>query len=287
VDHLTVADIDSDMACSCCVVRSLEKDDVARLSLRRWDRIRPLPETFRRCSSDTADAGVIDDPADKTAAVKSRGRAGSSPDIGSPQIFGRLLPHRCKLRIGQGFSARLIMNACRTSGGSSAVRIRIGIDVILKQVFLVAVRLLEEQIPLHLVIREMPVSSNHGIRRAALVQRHPQDVVLVLHLHRHRCTSSRSVDPSSLCHRVVAGLWSPSGFWYLTIRLGRQLKLILSDQRSPCSFRLHLLRGVTPRTGRSAVAASSYGSCPISAERVSGIRHSPGESDSICYRWCF
>ena len=72
MDHLPVADIDTDMACSRCVVRSLEEDDVPVLPLRRGDRIRPLPETFRRCSSDTADAGVIDDPADKAAAVKTR-----------------------------------------------------------------------------------------------------------------------------------------------------------------------------------------------------------------------
>lgn len=70
VDHFAIADIDSDMACARCVVSSLEENDVSRLPLGFRDGVAPLADSLRCGSSDMPDTGMIDDPADKAAAVK-------------------------------------------------------------------------------------------------------------------------------------------------------------------------------------------------------------------------
>ena len=72
MDHHAVTDIDGHMGGSCGVIRALEKDQVPGLGFAPRNDGTDLPEAFRCQPSDIpAVTAVIDDPADKTRAVKA------------------------------------------------------------------------------------------------------------------------------------------------------------------------------------------------------------------------
>ena len=72
MDHHPVAHIDGNVACTGCVVGSLEEDDISRFCLTPWNDGKLLSQAFRRGSTIIpAIAAVVDHPAHKAGAVKT------------------------------------------------------------------------------------------------------------------------------------------------------------------------------------------------------------------------
>ena len=75
VDHHAVADIDGHMGSSRGVISALEEDQVSGLSFASRDDGADVFQSIRRQSSNIPSvSAVVDNPADKTGAVKARGR---------------------------------------------------------------------------------------------------------------------------------------------------------------------------------------------------------------------
>ena len=147
----------------------LEKDQVAGFGFASRDDGTYLSETFRRQPSEIpAVSAVIDDPADKSRAVKTRRRGRSAPDVGITKILLSLGDHLPELFIGQGFAGDIVVQHILN---------RDGVRVVSEDIRLVAERLHQEPVSHHLIIRE--ACRKQDVCKAFIVQCDVQDIVVI------------------------------------------------------------------------------------------------------------
>ena len=115
MNHHSVAHIDSHMADARCVIGSLEENEVAGSGVGRGNRGADIAKPL--CAQPPhVPAGMIDDPAYKTGAVKGSGRTGAAPHIGIAQIFLRFFQHGGKDFILQSLRRHIIVQIVLPAG---------------------------------------------------------------------------------------------------------------------------------------------------------------------------
>ena len=122
MDHHAVADIDANVRRTNGVVSFFKEDQVTRLCICRRNIAALASQSIRCRAPDVpAIAAVIDDPADKTGAVKTGAWGTAAPHIRHSQILFGFCDHPCKLFIRQGFFWNVILE---TTAGASACSTR-------------------------------------------------------------------------------------------------------------------------------------------------------------------
>ena len=167
VDHHPASNVNAHMGCPIGVIGALKEDDVSGLCGAGRDDGELSAKGFRiQPAVVPAVAAVVDDPAHKTGAVKGRGRTAAAPDIGIPQIFLRLVDHIGEPLIGQRLAGNVVVQI-----------VLIGVNVILKQVGLVALGLDQQSVALNLAIGESGVVQRR--RDTVVSQRHGENMILI------------------------------------------------------------------------------------------------------------
>ncbi len=110
VNHHPIADINTNVRCTGGIISALEEDKVSRLCRASGDNITYTHQTVCGQSANAPSvAAVIDDPRNKTGAVKGSGGTASTPYIRVSQILLRFPDHVGKSGIRQSFTRNVIV----------------------------------------------------------------------------------------------------------------------------------------------------------------------------------
>ena len=165
MDHHPASDVNAHMRRPIGVIGALKEDDISRLCGAGRDDGELPAEGFRiQPAIVPAVAAVVDDPAHKAGAVKGCGWIAAAPNIGKPQVFLRLVDHIGEPLIGQRLTGNVVVQI-----------VLVGVNVVLKQIGLVALGLNQQSVALDLAFGESGVVQRR--RDTVVSQRHGENVI--------------------------------------------------------------------------------------------------------------
>ena len=191
----------------------MEENQVSRLCGATRNNVADAHQTVCSQSADAPTVStVIDNPRNKSRAVKGSGRATATPNIGVSQIFFCFTNHIGKSCVRQSFARNVIVGVLTGHG----------INVITENVGSVAVGLEQYCVTLHFILRHTGTADNTV--QTFVFQFHIQDIILILDLvfdfdfifvfFLNVLTKVRIPDQSCAGFCFRAGLGSCSDFYF-------------------------------------------------------------------------
>lgn len=110
MDHHSVTHINTNVRCAGGIIGALEEDKVSRLCFTFRDNVAHTHQAVCRQSANIPSiAAVIDNPGNKTGAVKGSGGIAAAPHIRVSKILFRFSDHVGKSGVRQGFSRNVVV----------------------------------------------------------------------------------------------------------------------------------------------------------------------------------